>query len=137
MVLNMRSITELYNIGRGPSSSHTMGPERAALRFMSLYPQADGYRVTLYGSLAMTGRGHGTDRILGETLPNAEIVFDTETTGLPHPNTMDFAALKDGRIIGKKRILSVGGGAIKAEGETETGHYYTTKKKAYCKGSRC
>ena len=49
MVLNMRSITELYNIGRGPSSSHTMGPERAALRFMSLYPQADGYRVTLYG----------------------------------------------------------------------------------------
>ena len=121
MVLNMRSITELYNIGRGPSSSHTMGPERAALRFMSLYPQADGYRVTLYGSLAMTGRGHGTDRILGETLPNAEIVFDTETTGLPHPNTMDFAALKDGRVIGKKRILSVGGGAIKAEGETETG----------------
>ncbi len=117
----MRSITEIYRIGRGPSSSHTMGPERAALRFMELFPQADSYRVTLYGSLALTGSGHGTDRVLREALPNAEIVLDTKTQRLPHPNTMDFAAIKDGRIVGERRILSVGGGAIEVAGEPDDG----------------
>ena len=58
---SMRSIRELYRIGRGPSSSHTMGPERACLQLKKKYPTADGYRVILYGSLAMTGKGHGTD----------------------------------------------------------------------------
>ena len=77
----MSSIRELYRIGRGPSSSHTMGPERACLQMKKKYPEADGYRVTLYGSLAMTGAGHGTDRVIRETLSpmTGDVVFDRKT----------------------------------------------------------
>ena len=74
----MESLKELYRIGTGPSSSHTMGPERAAHRFKEKYPQADRFLVTLYGSLAKTGKGHLTDDILVKTfapLP-VEIRFD-------------------------------------------------------------
>ena len=60
----MKSIRDVYKIGKGPSSSHTMGPERAARLFLSKYPDAETYRVVLYGSLSKTGRGHGTDRVL-------------------------------------------------------------------------
>ena len=60
----MQTIRELYKSGRGPSSSHTMGPARAAKLFSSRYPEADRFSVTLYGSLSKTGRGHGTDRVL-------------------------------------------------------------------------
>ena len=63
----MKSIREIYKIGKGPSSSHTMGPERAALLFKSRYPEATSFRVTLYGSLSKTGVGHGTDRVLLDT----------------------------------------------------------------------
>ena len=59
----MKSIRDVYKIGKGPSSSHTMGPERAARLFLSKYPDAETYRVVLYGSLSKTGRGHGTDRV--------------------------------------------------------------------------
>lgn len=92
----MKSIRELYKVGRGPSSSHTMGPERACKYFLSQTPEADRYKVILYGSLALTGRGHRTDVAVSETLRPfpVEIVFDTETTGLPHANTMDFFAYK-------------------------------------------
>lgn len=72
----MKSLTELYRIGRGPSSSHTMGPEKAAVIFKNRYPEADSFKVVLYGSLALTGEGHGTDRILRETLEKpTEIVL--------------------------------------------------------------
>ena len=64
----MKSIRDVYKIGKGPSSSHTMGPERAARLFLSKYPDAETYRVVLYGSLSKTGRGHGTDRVLYEVL---------------------------------------------------------------------
>ena len=76
----MESLHELYRIGTGPSSSHTMGPERAARRFRARYPQADRFSVTLYGSLAKTGRGHLTDVILRRTLAPCpvDIRFDTE-----------------------------------------------------------
>ena len=57
----MKSIREIYNIGYGPSSSHTMGPSRAAGLFLEKNPGAEKFRVTLYGSLALTGKGHGTD----------------------------------------------------------------------------
>ena len=60
----MKSIREIYKIGKGPSSSHTMGPERAAKRFKEKYPEADGFRVVLFGSLSKTGVGHGTDRVI-------------------------------------------------------------------------
>lgn len=116
----MKSLTELYRIGRGPSSSHTMGPEKAAVIFKNRYPEADSFKVVLYGSLALTGEGHGTDRILRETLEKpTEIVFDKITAGLPHPNTFDIFALKDGKEVGSARVMSVGGGAIKIEGEPD------------------
>ena len=63
----MKSIKEIYRIGRGPSSSHTMGPESAAKMFINEFPSADRYEAVLYGSLAKTGKGHGTDRVLRET----------------------------------------------------------------------
>ena len=94
----MRSIHDVYKVGRGPSSSHTMGPARAAALFREETPEADAYRAVLYGSLSKTGKGHGTDRILEETfapLP-AEIVFSRETVE-KHPNTLDLTALRDGQ----------------------------------------
>ena len=114
----MESLRELYRIGRGPSSSHTMGPERAARLFAERYPQADAFRAILYGSLAKTGAGHGTDRILVETLAPRplEVVFDTVTARLPHENTLDLIALAKGEELGRLRVLSVGGGRIVAEG---------------------
>ncbi len=117
----MKSLRDLYKIGRGPSSSHTMGPEKACKYFISETPDADSYKVILYGSLALTGKGHRTDVAIFETmrpLP-VEIIFDTETTDLPHANTMDFFAYKNGCLIKKDRILSVGGGDIRVEGHPE------------------
>ena len=96
----MKSLTNLYRIGRGPSSSHTIGPERAAKFFKGKHPEADGFSVTLYGSLAKTGKGHMTDAVLRQTFAPvpSEIIFDTDTdeTGFYHPNAMDMHAFKDG-----------------------------------------
>ncbi len=118
----MQSLRELYKIGRGPSSSHTMGPERAARDFLTRYPTAAGYRVVLYGSLARTGKGHLTDRALLAVLPAArtQIVFDTSDRPLPHPNTLTISALgDDGREEGSVTYLSVGGGTVRALGAPE------------------
>ena len=114
----MRSIKSVYKIGHGPSSSHTVGPYRAAKLFGSRYPEADAFRVTLYGSLAFTGEGHGTGKAVRSGLPGAEVIFDREQTDLPHPNTMRFEAFRQGRPLGSLRIFSVGGGTIRVEGET-------------------
>ena len=115
----MKSITSIYKIGNGPSSSHTVGPYHAAHKFHGRYPDADAYQVTLYGSLAFTGEGHGTAKAIREILPEAEILFDTETEikDLPHPNTMLFKAFKDGNEIASTRIFSIGGGSIRIENE--------------------
>ena len=114
----MESLRELYRVGRGPSSSHTMGPEKACLIFREKYPEADSFRVILYGSLAKTGRGHGTDSVVIKTMlpTSCEVVFDEETTEIPHPNTMDLLAYQKGTEIGRLRVLSVGGGRIEYEG---------------------
>ncbi len=116
----MKSLRELYKIGVGPSSSHTMGPEKAALRMKALYPQALGFRVTLYGSLALTGRGHGTDAVLSRVFgEHTEIRMEREAHDLPHPNTMDITvSFPHGEEV-TRRIYSVGGGAIRFEGEAE------------------
>lgn len=113
----MKSIKSVYKIGNGPSSSHTVGPYRAAKIFRERYPDADLYRVTLYGSLAFTGEGHGTGKAIRACLPDCEIVFDREARNLPHPNTMLFVAIKDGREIAAHRIFSIGGGSVRIEGE--------------------
>ena len=110
----MKSLRELYKIGRGPSSSHTMGPERACNFCKNKYKDADSFKVVLYGSLAKTGEGHGTDRVVIETLApcRVELVFDCKNNDIPHPNTMDVFAYKNGEEIGRERILSVGGGMV-------------------------
>lgn len=114
----MSSLRELYKIGRGPSSSHTIGPERACLRFKEEHP-AEKYRATLYGSLSKTGKGHGTDYVIVQTfLPcECEVEFDFDTECPVHPNTMDLVAISGGKEIAKQRFYSVGGGSIVAEGE--------------------
>ena len=114
----MKSIREIYKIGKGPSSSHTMGPERAALLFLQRNPQADAFKVILYGSLSKTGVGHGTDRVLLDTLGESrtEVVFSQESWEGMHPNTMDFAAFQDGQEIATLRVESIGGGDIRFPG---------------------
>lgn len=115
----MKLIKELYKIGNGPSSSHTMGPKKAALLLKEKYPTADLYQIILYGSLAFTGKGHLTDKIILEALKpsNVEIIFNKETKELKHPNTMDLIALKNKEELGKFRAYSIGGGSIQIEGE--------------------
>ena len=115
----MRTIRDVYKIGFGPSSSHTMGPGKAAHLFREAFPQADAFAVTLYGSLALTGKGHGTDRaLLREFAPlPCDIRFDSKTAPLPHPNTLDLTAFREGRELGRWRMLSIGGGDVVREGE--------------------
>ncbi len=117
--MGMRSIRNIYKIGVGPSSSHTMGPAFAALRFKERYPEADFCKVTLYGSLAKTGEGHGTDRALRASLApmESEILFNYEDLELAHPNTLTLEGFRDGQSIGKMTVLSVGGGEIRVVGE--------------------
>ena len=114
----MKSIKSLYKIGLGPSSSHTMGPSFAATEFLKISPQADFIKVTLFGSLAKTGKGHGTDRAISETLANIphEIVFDYESKTPIHPNTLEFIAFKEGKETYKKEFYSIGGGEIQFDG---------------------
>lgn len=115
----MQSLREFYKIGNGPSSSHTMGPKRAAEWFKKQYPEADKFEVYLYGSLAFTGKGHLTDKIIEKTLAPTEnkIIFDTDFVCTKHPNTMDLIAYKEGNKIGSARVFSVGGGTIEIDGK--------------------
>ena len=116
----MKSIRDIYKIGIGPSSSHTMGPERAAELFLEKHPEADHFRVILYGSLSKTGVGHGTDRVLLNTLGEnrTTIVFSKEEWEGMHPNTMDFSAFAGDLEIGTMRVESIGGGDIRVPGQS-------------------
>ena len=118
----MQSIRTLYKVGKGPSSSHTMGPERAAKLFREMTPEADRYEVILYGSLAKTGVGHGTDRVLVDTLAPypTKIVFASVDPGnMKHPNTLDLIAYQDNKETQRIRVESIGGGDIVVEGEAQ------------------
>ena len=125
----MRSIRSVYKIGHGPSSSHTVGPYNAAQIFGRRHPEADAFRVTLYGSLAATGEGHGTGKAIRSGLPGAEIAVDRGARDLPHPNTMRFQAFRGGEEIANVRAFSIGGGSIRFEGEEshETREIYPQK----------
>lgn len=127
----MKSIKSIYKIGLGPSSSHTMGPSFAAARFFSMYSDADYIKATLFGSLAKTGKGHGTDRAISETLADVkhDIFFDCDSATPVHPNTVEFIAFKNNQEIGKREFYSIGGGEILSEGETacKTQTVYTEK----------
>ena len=109
----MKSIRTIYKYGCGPSSSHTVGPTIAAKVIKKYYPEADRFEAVLYGSLALTGRGHMTDRAIMSILDNCSIIFDYKKTDLPHPNTMVFRVFKDDELVAERTVLSVGGGEIK------------------------
>ena len=115
----MKSIRDIYKIGLGPSSSHTMGPAYAAARFLAEHPDADRIQAVLYGSLAKTGKGHGTDRAISEVLAGVdhEVLFDCEAATPIHPNTVLFIAYKDGKETGRANFYSIGGGDIRTDGE--------------------
>lgn len=114
--LAMYSLKELYKIGKGPSSSHTMGPQRAAEIFVSRHPDAKSFVVTLYGSLAATGQGHMTDVAITEVLETVapvEIVWRPDIFLPFHPNAMNFKAMDDsGQAMEDWTVYSVGGGAL-------------------------
>lgn len=105
-----------------PSSSHTIGPTRACCLFREEHPDADRYEVALFGSLALTGRGHLTDVAVRDALApvHTDILWNTERTDLPHPNTMELRAYKNGALTGEMTALSVGGGAISIPGRPDT-----------------
>ena len=118
----MKTLKELYRIGIGPSSSHTMGPRNAAEQFLAKHPEAKSFEVTLYGSLAATGKGHMTDVAIIDTLePHAplDLKWEPETFLPYHPNGMLFKS-KDGNgnVTDEWTVFSVGGGALAEEGVT-------------------
>lgn len=122
----MESIKQIYKIGLGPSSSHTMGPRRAAIEFLEKTRGAAAYTVTLYGSLAATGKGHLTDKaILDVLMPEAPtaIAWQPDTVLPFHPNGMKLAAKDaDGNVTHSETVYSIGGGDIVREGESRVRH---------------
>lgn len=116
-VSGMESLTELFKIGRGPSSSHTIGPEKACKILLQKYKDADFFEVTLFGSLAKTGKGHGTDTVILKTFApkRVDIKFDYNETKLYHPNTMSVKVYKENICLATEIIYSIGGGSIMFE----------------------
>jgi len=122
----MKSIRELYRIGTGPSSSHTMGPRKAAELFLKNHRHASGYEVTLYGSLAATGKGHMTDVAILDVLEKTDlpvnIIWKPEVFLPYHPNGMTFKSLNQAGLPSDEwTVFSVGGGAIEGEGLAKEG----------------
>ena len=117
----MKSIKELYRIGTGPSSSHTMGPRKAAEIFLERHPEAASFKVTLYGSLAATGKGHMTNIAITEVLqPIApvEIIWEPKIFLPFHPNGMKFVSVdKAGKETDQWTVFSIGGGALAEEND--------------------
>ena len=119
----MKSIKELYRIGTGPSSSHTMGPRKAAEIFLQRHPEAASFKVTLYGSLAATGKGHMTNVAITDTLqPVApvEIIWEPKIFLPFHPNGMKFVSVdNNGKETDSWTVFSIGGGALAEENDGE------------------
>ena len=115
----MKSIKEIYRIGTGPSSSHTMAPRKAAEMFLASHSGAARFEVTLYGSLAATGKGHMTDVAIEEVLqPHApvSIVWKPKEFLPFHPNGMKFVSFDaSGSESGSWTVFSIGGGALAEE----------------------
>ncbi len=117
----MKTIKELYRIGMGPSSSHTMGPRKAAEIYLSKHPEAAAFEVTLYGSLGATGKGHMTDVAILDVLrtktPDVKIIWEPKTFLPFHPNGMKYCAIDaNGNRSDEWTVFSVGGGALAEEG---------------------
>lgn len=119
----MKSIQDIFKIGFGPSSSHTMGPQKAAKIFSDKNPDASAFHVTLYGSLGATGKGHLTDVAIINTLAPTptEIIWKPEITLPFHPNAMKFEAMnKEGKVTDEWTIYSIGGGDLADENSRST-----------------
>lgn len=118
----MESLKELYKIGKGPSSSHTMGPYKAATLYSEKHPEAKRFEVTLYGSLAATGKGHLTDLAIKEGLSDTapvEIIWEPSIFLPFHPNGMKFACIDgEGRRYDEWTVYSVGGGSLREENQS-------------------
>ncbi len=115
----MESLRELFKIGCGPSSSHTMGPEKAAREIKSKYPDANRYIVDLYGSLSSTGKGHLTDYAITSILED-KCTVNFKNESLPyHPNAMVFNIYQSADLVDSITVYSVGGGSIVWEGENK------------------
>ncbi len=115
----MHSLKALYRIGNGPSSSHSIGPYRAASLFLSQHPDAFSFRIFLYGSLAATGKGHLTDKAIQEAFyPKKNEILWNASEELPlHPNGMRFEALdRFGHVTDSQEDYSIGGGALLSDG---------------------
>lgn len=117
----MKSLKELLIVGPGPSSSHTIGPYRISLDFLSRLNKTkiNKIEVTLFGSLALTGKGHATDNIIKKTFKdyNCIVNFDLSLKDLKHPNTMNLKAYLNDDSIYEKTYYSIGGGSFIVEGE--------------------
>ena len=122
----MESLKEIFRIGKGPSSSHTMGPQRAATIFAERHPETARFEVTLYGSLAATGKGHMTDKAIIDVLKQVapvEIIWEPDIFLPYHPNGMLFRAFNDSQdLLDEWTVYSVGGGAL-SEGKA-TGDFF-------------
>ena len=119
----MKTLRELYRIGHGPSSSHTMGPRKAASQFLERFDHATHFNVTLYGSLAATGKGHMTDVAILDVLgtDRTTIIWEPRQFLPFHPNGMKFEALDaQGHILADWTVYSFGGGALAEEGQANT-----------------
>lgn len=133
----MKSIKELYKIGHGPSSSHTMAPQKACADFFREHPHCDRYQVILYGSLAMTGKGHLTDAVIEQTIPGCEVQF-VHQFPFDHPNTFEIYGYVNQGEPFFWRVYSVGGGSYRVEGEAASvsddvyPHHTFHEIKEYC-----
>lgn len=134
----MQSLKYLYRIGNGPSSSHTMGPMAAAKLFVAEVPNADEYKIILYGSLAKTGKGHMTDSAMLKVFADkkCEIVFDMDSPTDVHPNTLDIIAFKNGDEVKRTRYYSIGGGEVVMEGQESESHNEVYKLNSFTEISK-
>lgn len=123
----MESLREIFRIGKGPSSSHTMGPQRAAIIFAERHPEAARFEVTLYGSMAATGKGHMTDKAIIDVLKQiapVEIVWEPSVFLPYHPNGMLFRAYNNSQdLLDEWTVYSVGGGAL-SEGKATDDYFH-------------
>ena len=140
--MGLRSIKEIFITGHGPSSSHTMGPYFASREILKKYKDLNikSIEVTLYGSLALTGKGHLTDQIIELALKDIKhkVIFDYETHK-KHPNTMEFKVVTEKKTF-KDTIISIGGGSIMEAGKKQElikkciyPHQYMKEIETYCK----
>lgn len=134
----MQSLKELYRIGYGPSSSHTMGPSRAAQIISDKHPESTHFEITLYNSLALTGEGHLTDVAIKKVLTLKKVIFKKEIDHNKHPNTMLFNVYQEDKLLESKEVYSVGGGRILFEGQIDDipsvyPHKTFNEIKKYCK----